>query len=67
MGRYFIYFYLNGDINGFYVRGCGIYNIFNRVINIYGLRNFFIEYNVVYNVMGGVFFFEDGIEIGIIV
>ncbi|XP_062574409.1 fibrocystin-L-like [Saccostrea cucullata] len=64
LGRYPIHFHLNGDTNGSYVRGCGIYNTFNRAINIHGSHNVLVEHNVAYNVMGGAFFFEDGIETG---
>lgn len=67
LGRYPIHFHLNGDTNGSYVRGCGIYNTFNRAINIHGSRNILVEHNVAYNVMGGAFFFEDGIETGSVV
>ncbi|XP_061168814.1 fibrocystin-L-like [Saccostrea echinata] len=64
LGRYPIHFHLNGDTNGSYVRGCGIYNTFNRAVNIHGSHNVLVEHNVAYNVMGGAFFFEDGIETG---
>lgn len=33
-------------------------------MNIYGIYNVVVEYNVVYNIMGGVMFLEDGVEIG---
>lgn len=64
LGCYFIYFYFSGNVFGFYVCGCLIYYIFNWVMIIYGVIGLFVEYNVVYYVMGYVFFIEDGIEIG---
>lgn len=64
LGRYPIHFHLNGDNTGSYVRGCGIHETFNRAVNIHGSHNILVEKNVVYNVMGGALFFEDGIETG---
>lgn len=64
LGRYPIHFHLNGDNTGSYVRGCGIHETFNRAVNIHGSHNILVEDNVVYNVMGGAMFFEDGIETG---
>lgn len=52
---------------GFYVCGCVIYYIFNCVVIVYGVLGLLVEYNVVNDVMGYVFFIEDGIEIGNII
>ncbi|CAH8626270.1 unnamed protein product [Schistosoma guineensis] len=64
LGRYPIHFHLNGLMNGSYVRGCSIHKTFNRAINIHNTHEVLIENNVVYDVMGGAFFLEDGIEHG---
>ncbi|XP_064635838.1 fibrocystin-L-like [Lineus longissimus] len=64
LGRYPIHFHLNGDMTGSYVKGCGIHETFNRAVNIHGTHNVLVEHNVIYNIMGGAFFLEDGIETG---
>ncbi|KAK3107254.1 hypothetical protein FSP39_010348 [Pinctada imbricata] len=62
LGRYPIHFHLNGLMPSSYVRGCAIHNSFNRAVNIHGVHNMTIEHTVLYNIMGGSFFLEDGIE-----
>ncbi|KAL3885610.1 hypothetical protein ACJMK2_025660 [Sinanodonta woodiana] len=62
--RYPIYFRLNGDMSSSYIRGCAIHHTFNRAINIHGVHNTLVEQNVVYNISGGAFFLQDGIETG---
>ncbi|WAR05573.1 PKHL1-like protein, partial [Mya arenaria] len=62
LGRYPIHFHLNGDMSTSYVRGCGIHKTFNRAVNIHGTHNTLVEKTVIYNIMGGAFFLEDGIE-----
>ena len=37
---------------------------FNRATNIHASNYITIESNVVYNIMGGCYFLEDGVEIG---
>ena len=64
LGRYPIHFHLNGDMSESYVRGCGIHHTFNRAVNIHGVQNAIVEKTVIYNIMGGAFFLEDGIETG---
>jgi len=64
LGRYPIHFHLNGDMSTSYVRGCSIHHTFNRAVNIHGVHNTMVESNVIYNVMGGAMFLEDGIETG---
>jgi len=51
-------------MSGSYVRGVAIHETFNRAINVHGTNNMLIEHVVVYNVMGGALFLEDGIEVG---
>ncbi|XP_064635071.1 fibrocystin-L-like [Lineus longissimus] len=67
LGRYPIHFHLNGDMTGSYVKGCAIHETFNRAVNIHGTHNVLIERTVGYNIMGGAFFLEDGIETGNII
>ena len=59
-----MHFHLNGDMSGSYVRGLAIHETFNRAVNIHGTHNVLVEHTVIYNVMGGAFFLEDGIETG---
>ncbi|OWF49746.1 Fibrocystin-L [Mizuhopecten yessoensis] len=63
-GRHPIHFHLNGDMSKSYVRGTAIHDTFNRALNIHATNNLLVENNVVYNVMGGAIFLEDGIETG---
>uniref|UniRef100_H2YQB4 Polycystic kidney and hepatic disease 1 (autosomal recessive)-like 1 n=1 Tax=Ciona savignyi TaxID=51511 RepID=H2YQB4_CIOSA len=62
LGRYPIYFNMMGNVSGMYVRRCGIHNTFNRAVTIRGTHNLLVEHNVLYDVMGGGIFIEDGIE-----
>ena len=62
LGRYPIHFHLNGRMPGSYVLGCAIHGTFNRAINIHGTHEIFVQHNVIFNVMGGAVFLEDGIE-----
>ena len=64
LGRYPIHFHLNGNMSKSYVTGCSIHHTFNRAINVHGSHNVKISKNVGYNIMGGAFFLEDGIETG---
>ncbi|XP_061189118.1 fibrocystin-L-like [Saccostrea echinata] len=64
LGRYPIHMHLNGDMKSSYVRGCGLHKTFNRAVNVHKTHNLVVEHNVIYNVMGGSFFLEDGIETG---
>ncbi|XP_035686784.1 fibrocystin-L-like [Branchiostoma floridae] len=67
LGRYPIHSHLNGDMSSSYVRGCAIHRSFNRAVTMHGTHNLLVERNVVFNIMGGAFFIEDGIETGNIV
>ncbi|KAI2652983.1 Fibrocystin-L [Labeo rohita] len=53
-----------GRIEYSYVRGCGIHQSYNRAVTIHNTHNLLVERNVIYNIMGGAFFIEDGIETG---
>ena len=53
-----------GDASASYVRRCAIHNSFNRAVNVHATHNLLIEENVLYKVMGGAFFLEDGVETG---
>ena len=64
LGRYAIHFHLNGDMRGSYVRGCSVHRSFNRAVNVHNTHNLMIERNVLYDIMGGAFFLEDGVEMG---
>ncbi|CAL8293184.1 unnamed protein product [Merluccius merluccius] len=65
LGRYPIHWHLMGDVDSkSYVRGCGIHQTFNRAVTIHGTHRLLVEHNVIYNIMGGAFFIEDGIETG---
>ena len=62
IGRYPIHFHINGNMSGSYVKHSSIHQAFNRAINIHNTHNLLIEGNIVYDVMGGSIFLEDGIE-----
>ncbi|XP_038131411.1 PKHD1 like 1, tandem duplicate 1 isoform X2 [Cyprinodon tularosa] len=63
LGRYPIHWHLMGDINyKSYVRGCAIHQTFNRAVTIHDTHRLLVEHNVIYDIMGGAFFIEDGIE-----
>ena len=64
LGRYPIHFHMNGDMPSSYVKECAIHESFNRATNIHASNYLTIESNVIYNIMGGAYFLEDGIEIG---
>uniref|UniRef100_W5KUJ5 PKHD1 like 1, tandem duplicate 2 n=1 Tax=Astyanax mexicanus TaxID=7994 RepID=W5KUJ5_ASTMX len=65
LGRYPIHWHLMGDIKyQSYVRGCGIHQTYNRAVTIHNTHRLLVENNVIYNIMGGAFFIEDGIETG---
>jgi hypothetical protein len=64
LGRYPIHFHMNGDMSGSYVKECAIHESFNRATNLHATNNVLIDTNVIYNIMGGAYFLEDGIEIG---
>ena len=51
-------------MTGSYVRGCSIHETFNRAVNVHGTHNVVVEHTVIYDIMGGAFFLEDGIETG---
>ncbi|XP_075907773.1 fibrocystin-L-like [Nelusetta ayraudi] len=63
LGRYPIHWHLMGNIDyQSYVRGCAIHQTYNRAVTIHNTHRLLVEHNVVYNVMGGALFIEDGIE-----
>ncbi|XP_013413864.1 fibrocystin-L-like [Lingula anatina] len=66
LGRYPVHFHLLGNTSyeNNYVRGCGFHETFNRAVNTHGTHHVLLEHNVAFNVMGGAFFLEDGIETG---
>ncbi|XP_030644362.1 PKHD1 like 1, tandem duplicate 1 [Chanos chanos] len=65
LGRYPIHWHLMGDVQfKSYVRGCAIHQTYNRAVTIHNTHNLLVERNVIYDIMGGAFFIEDGIETG---
>ncbi|XP_078699976.1 fibrocystin-L-like [Branchiostoma floridae x Branchiostoma belcheri] len=64
LGRYPIHSHLNGDMSNSYVRGNAIHRSFNRAVTMHGTNNLLVERNVAFNIMGGAYFIEDGIETG---
>ncbi|XP_029369318.1 PKHD1 like 1, tandem duplicate 1 isoform X2 [Echeneis naucrates] len=63
LGRYPIHWHLMGDIDyKSYVRGCAIHQTYNRAVTIHNTHRLLVEHNVIYDIMGGAFFIEDGIE-----
>ncbi|KAJ8334858.1 hypothetical protein SKAU_G00404970 [Synaphobranchus kaupii] len=65
LGRYPIHWHLMGDLHyNSYVRGCAIHQTYNRAVTIHNTHNLLVERNVIYDIKGGAFFIEDGIETG---
>eukprot|EP00062_Callorhinchus_milii_P017054 gi/632969110/ref/XP_007900907.1/ PREDICTED: LOW QUALITY PROTEIN: fibrocystin-L [Callorhinchus milii] len=63
LGRYPIHWHLLGNMKyQSYVRGCGIHQTFNRAVTIHNTHKLLVEHNVIYDIMGGGFFIQDGIE-----
>jgi len=65
LGRYAIHFHLLGYTSGSYVTRCAIHKSFNRAVNVHNTHGILVNFNVLYDIMGGAFFTEDGIETGI--
>ncbi|XP_066530272.1 fibrocystin-L-like [Hoplias malabaricus] len=65
LGRYPIHWHLMGDVKfQSYVRGCAIHQTYNRAVTIHNTHRLLVEHNIIYDIMGGAFFIEDGIETG---
>ncbi len=64
LGRYPIHFHMLGDASESYVKECAIHESFNRALNVHATNYVTIEKNVIYNILGGAYFMEDGVEIG---
>ncbi|XP_058524528.1 fibrocystin-L isoform X1 [Ochotona princeps] len=65
LGRYPIHWHLLGDLHfKSYVRGCAIHQTYNRAITIHNTHHLLVERNIIYDIKGGAFFIEDGIEHG---
>ncbi|KFO35224.1 Fibrocystin-L [Fukomys damarensis] len=65
LGRYPIHWHLLGDLQfKSYVRGCAIHQSFNRAVTIHNTHHLLVERNIIYDIRGGAFFIEDGIEHG---
>ncbi|XP_072925977.1 LOW QUALITY PROTEIN: PKHD1 like 1, tandem duplicate 1 [Hemitrygon akajei] len=63
LGRYPVHWHLLGDLSfGSYMRGCSIHRTFNRAVTIHGTHRLLVEDTVAFNVRGGAFFLEDGVE-----
>ena len=64
LGRYPIHFHMNGDMPSSYVKECAIHQSFNRAVNIHASNYVTVERTVIFDIKGGAFFLEDGVEIG---
>ncbi|XP_069478237.1 fibrocystin-L-like [Ambystoma mexicanum] len=65
LGRHPINWDMTGDLQfTSYVRGCAIHESYNRAIVIKSTHHLLVENNVVYDIMGGALFLEDGVEHG---
>ncbi|XP_077023612.1 fibrocystin-L [Tamandua tetradactyla] len=65
LGRYPIHWHLLGDLQfQSYVRGCAIHQAYNRAVTIHNTHHLLVERNIIYDIKGGAFFIEDGIEHG---
>lgn len=64
LGRYPIHFHMNHDMPSSYVKECAIHQSFNRAVNIHATNYVRIERNFIYDILGGAYFLEDGVEVG---
>ena len=64
LGRYVIHFHMNFDMPSSFVRECAIHESFNRAVNIHATNYVIVERKLIYNILGGAYFLEDGVEIG---
>ncbi|XP_013209363.1 fibrocystin-L [Microtus ochrogaster] len=65
LGRYPIHWHLLGDLQfKSYVKGCAIHQTYNRAVTIHNTHHLLVERNIIYDIKGGAFFIEDGIEHG---
>ncbi|XP_061122944.1 PKHD1 like 1, tandem duplicate 1 [Syngnathus typhle] len=63
LGRYPIHWHLMGNLEyQSYVRGCSIHKTFNRAVTIHKTHQLLVEHNIIFDIKGGAFFIEDGIE-----
>jgi len=64
LGRYPVHFHMNGNMSKSYIKSSSIHQTYNRAVNIHASHYVTVENNVIYNIMGGAMFLEDGVEIG---
>ena len=64
LGGYAIYFNMLGDSPSSYISECSIHQSFNRAVDVQGTNYITIEKTVIYDILGGALFLEDGVEIG---
>ncbi|CAF3091006.1 unnamed protein product [Rotaria socialis] len=64
LGRYPVHFHMNGNMSLSYIKSSSVYQSYNRAINIHASNYVTVEDNVIYNIMGGAIFLEDGVEVG---
>ena len=63
LGGYAIYFDMLGNSPSSYISECSIHRSFNRAVNIHATNSILIEKTVIYDILGGALFLEDGVEI----
>ena len=64
LGRYAIHYHMVGRTSCSYVNNSAIHRSFNRAVNVHSSHGLVIRNTTGFNIMGGAFFLEDGIEIG---
>ncbi|CAF0745209.1 unnamed protein product [Adineta steineri] len=62
LGRYPVHFHMNGNMSLSYIKSSSIHQTFNRAVNIHASNYLTVSNNVIYDVMGGAVFLEDGVE-----
>ncbi|CAF4319171.1 unnamed protein product, partial [Adineta steineri] len=62
LGRYPVHFHMNGNMSLSYIKSSSIHQTFNRAVNIHATNYLTVSNNVIYDVMGGAVFLEDGVE-----
>lgn len=65
-GRYPVHFHLVGEGRGSFVQDSSVVRSHNRCIVVHGTNDVIVRDNVAYDAVGHCYFFEDGIERGIV-
>ncbi|CAF1102447.1 unnamed protein product [Rotaria sordida] len=63
LDQYPVHFHMNGNMSLSYIKSSAIHQTFNRAVNIHTSHYFTVENNIIDDIMDGVFFLEDDVEV----